>query len=276
MITVSMILLLAPQELLPKTKGVERSCWAGVDAAWVMPGAGTSVVISASKSALCAVSSNDDTSEAPTLEKESNDELLSAAARKAQVLREEAARLRAEVDSLQARKEETAQAEILSRQTLQQEQEALRDRYSALIPILKPDGSVSEERCDFAPRFRTQKTVSSYITVCEAFLPLGIILGESEEYPGMTVVDEVADGSNGQDGGIQVGDMVRACTACRVEMTAPTWQLLVGGIGQPKTVRFMYLIDNRPFEEVMEAVASNRMDPESRPVLLVVERQETE
>ena len=40
------------------------------------------------------------------------------------------------------------------------------------------------------------------------------------------------------------------------------------------SVRFMYSVDNRPFEEVMEAIGSNRMDPEARPVLIVVERKE--
>jgi hypothetical protein len=41
----------------------------------------------------------------------------------------------------------------------------------------------------------------------------------------------------------------------------------------PKTKRFVYSVDGRPFEEVMDAVGSNRMDPEERPVILVVERQ---
>ena len=50
--------------------------------------------------------------------------------------------------------------------------------------------------------------------------------------------------------------------------------MLVGGIGQPKTVRFMYSADGRrsSFEEVMEALKSNRMDPGGRDVVLVVER----
>jgi hypothetical protein len=34
--------------------------------------------------------------------------------------------------------------------------------------------------------------------------------------------------------------------------------------------------DGRPFEEVMEAVASNRQDPEERPVLFVIERKDGE
>jgi hypothetical protein len=59
-----------------------------------------------------------------------------------------------------------------------------------------------------------------------------------------------------------------------MEMERPTWQLMVGGIGVPKTKRFMYSVDDRPFEEVLEAIVSNRMDPDQRPVLLVVERRE--
>ena len=48
----------------------------------------------------------------------------------------------------------------------------------------------------------------------------------------------------------------------------------MGGIGQPKTKRFMFATDGRPFEEVMDAVSSNRMDPEGRAVWLVLERPE--
>jgi hypothetical protein len=114
---------------------------------------------------------------------------------------------------------------------------------------------------------------SSRIEVCIASLPLGIILGESSKHPGAVRVDEVGIGSNGELAGIQEGDLLRACTACQVTMETPTWQILAGGIGMPKTKRFVYSVDNRPFEEVMDAVGSNRMDPEEKPVILVVERK---
>lgn len=114
---------------------------------------------------------------------------------------------------------------------------------------------------------------SSRIEVCTASLPLGIVLGESEEFPGAICIDEVAGGSNGGMAGVQVGDLLRACTACQVTMETPTWQLMVGGIGMPKTKRFMFSVDGRRFEEVMDAVASNRMDPEERPIVLVLERR---
>lgn len=114
----------------------------------------------------------------------------------------------------------------------------------------------------------------SFIMACQADLPLGILLGEHEELPGAIRVDEVAANSNGEQASVQEGDLLRACTACQQTMETPTWQLLAGGIGQPKTKRFMFATDGRPFEEVMEAVASNRMDPEGRPVWLVLERPE--
>ena len=104
-------------------------------------------------------------------------------------------------------------------------------------------------------------------------MPLCIILGEDEDIQGAIRVDEVADGGNGKVSGVKEGDLLRACTACQATMERPTWQLLAGGVGQPKTKRFMYSTDDRPFEEVMDAVGSNRMDPEQRPVILVLERR---
>jgi hypothetical protein len=107
----------------------------------------------------------------------------------------------------------------------------------------------------------------------QASLPLGMILGESETLQGMTVVDDIADNSNAQLADLRVGDLVRACTACRVKIEQPTWNLIAGGIGRPKVARFMYSINYQPFEQVMEAVGSNRMDPDRRPLLLVLERK---
>lgn len=189
----------------------------------------------------------------------------------ARKLREEANKLRQEVASFQQEKEQVAEAEQQQEQEVREEKQVVRNRYSTEVPILKGDGSTVVERIDFPPRF-TDGT--SRITSCEAFLPLGIILGESEDMAGLTVVDEVADDSNGALAGVQVGDIVRACTACQTIMKAPTWQIMAGGIGMPETCRFMYNIDGRPFEETMEAIGSNRMDPERRAVVLVVERRD--
>jgi hypothetical protein len=185
-------------------------------------------------------------------------------------LREEAERLRQEISSFEKQKDIVQQEEKSKQEAETRAKQDLREQYSAIVPILKPDGSTANEKCEFRPKFAE----NSFITACEAYLPLGIILGESDLFAGTVTVDEVADGSNGELAGVRVGDLVRAATACRMEMVAPTWQIIAGGIGIPKTKRFMYSVDNRPFEEVMDALGSNRLDPESRPVFLVIERQE--
>ena len=106
----------------------------------------------------------------------------------------------------------------------------------------------------------------------EAPLPLGIVLGQDNESGLITVDDLVPEGSGASVGKLQEGDVLRAVTACQTTMETPTWQLLAGGIGQPKTKRFMFSVDGRPLEEVLDAVGSNRMDVAGRDVVLVLER----
>ena len=194
-----------------------------------------------------------------------------SASEEAEKFKEQARKLREEIESFQKEKDNLEDAERREIQRELDEKQEFIDQYSAVVPILKPDGSTVEEKVQFPPAM--SKDQKSIITVCEAPLPLGIILGESETFPGMTVVDEVGEGSNAEKAGIQVSDVVRGVTACRVEMDQPTWQLIVGGIGQPKTVRFMFGADFKPFEQVMEAIGSNRLDPNERPILLVLERK---
>jgi hypothetical protein len=187
----------------------------------------------------------------------------------AQRLLGQAEKLRQEIASFQQEKRAVEEAKLLRQEDERRIRQELTQQYSAVVPILKPDGSAADERVTFRPTW----TEGSFILVRQAFLPLGIILGESEDFPETTVVDAVADGSNGQQADIQLGDIVRACTACKMEMEMPAWQLMAGGIGIPKTKRFMYSVDGRPFEEVLDAVASNRLDPQGRAVLLVLERR---
>jgi hypothetical protein len=191
-------------------------------------------------------------------------------AAEAERLKEQARLLREEIETFQKQKDSLKDEERREIQAELDAKQAWIDQYSAVVPILKPDGSTVEEQVQFPPRLERNE---SSILVLEAPLPLGLILGEDETIPGMTCVDEVSEGSNGLVAGFQVGDLVRACTACRVEMETPTWQLMAGGIGRPKTMRFMFSCDFKPFELVMEALGSNRMDPEERSVLLVVERK---
>lgn len=189
-------------------------------------------------------------------------------ANEAEQLRAQAQELRDRVASLEQEKTIVRNQERNVQEVEIQEKQALLERYSAVVPILKPDGNNVDERVSFPPLLK-----DSFITTAEANLPVGIILGESEDFAGTTVIDEIAEGSNGEEAGLQVGDIVRALIAFKVEMNLPTWQVLAGGIGQPKLRRFVYSADGKPIEEVLEAVASNRQDPEQRPVLFVVERR---
>lgn len=203
----------------------------------------------------------------------------------AEKLREQARKLRQEISSFEQKKVKKKEIVQQSKEKEEIKKQMVKDTFSVVLPILKPDGSNVDEKVEFVPMIDGDN--DSYITTTEGSLPLQMILGEEEfqwekERNGegnvimkgsMVTVDELTSGGNAELAGVQVGDVLRAFTACKVEMEAPTWQLLAGGIGRPKTKRFIYVCDNRPFEEVMDAVASNRMDPEGRSILLVVERQ---
>lgn len=190
----------------------------------------------------------------------------------AQALLEKAEKLRKEVESIQEVKREENQKLEEERQAVVKEKDERRMRYSAEVPILKGDGSVQMERCDFSPRLKSDDGKLSSIITVQTNLPMGMILGQNEDMVGLTTVDEIAPGSNAELAGVKVGDLLRACTACQVTMEQPTWQLMAGGIGRPKTTRMMYSTDGKQFEEVMEALVSNSMDPEERPAWLVLER----
>eukprot|EP00536_Pseudo-nitzschia_multiseries_P009164 jgi/Psemu1/22528/gm1.22528_g len=201
-------------------------------------------------------------------------------------LREKAAALRREVEEFEASKQQEVDA---------LNQKAAAEQQKRQIAVFG-DGTVSMERCDFAPRLvapagdsdtdtdsNTEPEPISRILALQAPLPLGIVLGQ-EDYdssnksyykatPPITV-DDLAETGNAASAGIRRGDVLRACTACQVTMEQPTWQLLAGGIGRPKTTRMMVGTDDKALEEVLETIASNGMDPEGRNVWLVVERPE--
>ena len=159
-----------------------------------------------------------------------------SAAKEANRLKEQAKKLREEIASFQKEKDSLEEDERQQKQAELDQKQAWIDRYSATVPILKPDGSTVIEKVQFPPILKD--VGASNIIVVEAKLPLGIILGEDETI-GMTVVDEIADDGNGATAGIQVGDIIRGCTSCRVQMDQPMWQLMAGGIGRPKTFRFV-------------------------------------
>ena len=185
----------------------------------------------------------------------------------AEELKRKAEVLKAEIKSFEDAKTEALTKVQLEKQAIAKEKLELSLRYSAEVPILKGDGQEVMERVYFKSMFGG----NSEIVVYQASLPLGMILSEHENIPGAIEVSEVGEGSNASAVGITEGSLLRAVTACQMTMEQPTWQVVMGGIGRPKTTRMMYSTDYRPFEEVMDAVSSNRMDAMQRDVWIVLE-----
>ncbi|KAL3799162.1 hypothetical protein HJC23_002290 [Cyclotella cryptica] len=209
-----------------------------------------------------AFSSSRSSNDAPQNEQDETTELLE----KARLLREQASNL--EKTKRQAERVMQQQQEA-ARQEERQKKDQWKERYSVVIPILKDMGEEVMERVDFAPRIKGGK---SRILSTQAPLPLGIVLGQDSESSLITVDDILPEGNGATIGKIQQGDILRAVTACQTTMETPTWQLLAGGIGMPKTRRFMFSADGKALEEVLNAVGSNRMDAAGRDVVLVIER----
>jgi hypothetical protein len=200
-----------------------------------------------------------------------NDDDTNKLLEKARKLREEVSAVEKSKAEVQKQNDAKEQAQREAEMEVKKQKDQQRLRYSAEVPILKDMGEEVMERVDFTPRLKGGK---SRIVTIQAPLPLGLVLGEDETIPGLTSVDEVAEEGNGAAAGVKQGDIVRAITACQTTMETPTWQLLAGGIGQPKTKRFMYSVDGRPLEEVLNAIGSNRMDVQGRDVWLVLERMD--
>ena len=101
------------------------------------------------------------------------------------------------------------------------------------LPISKGDGTVVEEQVVFRPVFPLG---TSRLVKTEAPPPLGLILeewgaGSDPDEPmkapkGFCVVEAINQGSSAEAAGLQVGDVIRACTAIDMRMEAPTWQVL--------------------------------------------------
>ena len=144
-----------------------------------------------------------------------------SAAEEAERLKEQARKLREEIEAFQEKKDNLEEEERQAIQKELDEKQAFIDRYSAVVPILKPDGTTVEENVQFPPTMGTDG--DSIIKVFTAPLPLGIILGESEEIPVMTVVDEIQEGSNGEIAGGKGGDVDISCgISCSAPPPPPT------------------------------------------------------
>mmetsp|Transcript_11821 Transcript_11821/g.15449 ORF Transcript_11821/g.15449 Transcript_11821/m.15449 type:complete len:271 (-) Transcript_11821:896-1708(-) len=220
-----------------------------------------------------------------TLDKASSDGEVDIARR----LKERAAKLREEISDFEKNKADELKTQKNLDRKHQERKERIKQQYSVNIPILKQDGKVVEENVFFSPRVFGEEGLkenkveaddnqfASIILRVDLPLPLGIVIGEEFDKTSgsaLVTVDEIDSEVNEMAVNLlQAGDIIRGCSATQTQMSTPTWQLVAGGIGQPKTVRFMYSCDDRPFEEVMEAIKSNRMDPQGRPCVLVIERK---
>ena len=102
-------------------------------------------------------------------------------------------------------------------------------------------------------------------------LPLGIVLEEGDD--GRVVVVELAPDGNGARAGVREGDLLRACSAVRtVLINEPGAGFLNTAFPeaskQPKRRVVLAPCDKQPFDDVMDAVLSNREAPELPAVLL--------
>jgi hypothetical protein len=104
-------------------------------------------------------------------------------------------------------------------------------------------------------------------------MPLGMLLEEAEDdASGALVVAELVDGA-AKEGGVQVGDLLRATTGVSMQMSYPTWQLMMGGVGRPTLQKILMATEGEPFERVMAAIASNAREQQGNgQVVLVLER----
>ena len=60
---------------------------------------------------------------------------------------------------------------------------------------------------------------------------------------------------------------------CASGRSYPTWQLMLGGVGQPKLQKVLLGTQDEPFEKIMAALASNAREQQGNgQVILLLER----
>ena len=130
----------------------------------------------------------------------------------------------------------------------------------------------------FAPRLPDSDLLSVRLD-----MPLGMLLEEqaADEQsnadggsgPPSAVVAELLNDGSARTGGVQEGDVLRACTAVRMAMSYPTWNLLLGGVGKPSLQKVLFQADGESFETVMAALGSNSQTQQGNgQVILFLER----
>lgn len=108
-------------------------------------------------------------------------------------------------------------------------------------------------------------------------LPLGMVLEEDAPVPSKAVVApivmELLDGGSARDGGVLVGDLLRATTYVTMGYKYETWKMMLGGGGTPALQKSLMPTSNQPFEQVMAAIASNSQQERGNgQIVLMIER----
>jgi hypothetical protein len=155
--------------------------------------------------------------------------------------------------------------------------------YSEEGPIVvPPDGSIIPR--EFVPFHGKLIDPHSILITLESYLPLDVAFTENEE-DGILLAAIVFDYGHGYRAGIRWKDRLRAVSATK--LAPPT--SMVGRAGDAtdavaqqqttttttttKTIqRFLYSCDGKHLEDVLAAIESNALDPDRRPILIIVER----
>eukprot|EP00634_Sargassococcus_sp_CCMP2135_P008237 CAMPEP_0198666290 /NCGR_PEP_ID=MMETSP1467-20131203/64109_1 /TAXON_ID=1462469 /ORGANISM="unid. sp., Strain CCMP2135" /LENGTH=222 /DNA_ID=CAMNT_0044402931 /DNA_START=8 /DNA_END=676 /DNA_ORIENTATION=+ len=92
--------------------------------------------------------------------------------------------------------------------------------------------------------------------------PFGMILEESARFPGKIEVLEVLEDSNAASAGVRKGDILRGTTAMalNVQRASEEDAAFSVGLSEGKKQRAFLNTDNKPFDQVMAALQSNKPD----------------
>uniref|UniRef100_A0A7S1U795 PDZ domain-containing protein n=1 Tax=Phaeomonas parva TaxID=124430 RepID=A0A7S1U795_9STRA len=122
---------------------------------------------------------------------------------------------------------------------------------------------------DLGPEFKPLDQVldpsfsddNSALATVQVPLPMGMVIEESATLEGKVEVVEVVEGSNAEKAGVQVGDVLRGCTAMAVNLAKAAEEDVafnaLAGATKPGLCRAFYIADGMPFDETMNALTSN-------------------
>ena len=111
----------------------------------------------------------------------------------------------------------------------------------------------------FDPSLKDDTTAVGSVVV-EA--PFGMVIEESETYPGKIEVIEVVEGSNTEKAGVLVGDILRGTTAMALDIQKSSEEDFGFSVGLSEGTKQRAFLptDKKPFEMIMKALQSNALD----------------